>query len=233
MKLKLLKKVEEAKSTVSFYWEPDKEVKYLPGQYFYFTLPKLDFPDPRGTTRHFTLSASPTEVGYLRNTTRIREQSGYKNTLNALPVGSVIDGEGPNGTFSLEDNEVGPHIFIAGGIGITPFRSMIKYVADKNLKTQIHLIYSDSTPEEMPFQKELEELTKSHPNIKVQFVFTKTDGRIDETKIKTYVANWGLEIPKCTWWLCGPPPMVDSMESILGNLQIPFGKVKVEKFTGY
>ena len=233
MRLKLVKKIKEARSTVSFYWGPEKEVKFRPGQYFYFTLPKLDFPDPRGTTRHFTISSSPTEMGYIRNTTRIREESGYKKTIDALAVGSEIEGEGPNGTFLLDDNEQGPHVFIAGGIGITPFRSMIKYVADKNLKTQIHLIYSDSTLEDMAFKKELEELGKSHPNIKIQFILTKTQGRIDEAKIKSFIQDWGLEIPKCTWWLCGPPPMVDAMEEIMGGLQIPFGKVRVEKFTGY
>ena len=233
MKLKLVKKTEEARATTSFYWEPENQVKFLPGQYFYFTLPKLDYPDPRGATRHFTISSSPTESGYIRNTTRIREESGFKKTLNALGVGSQIEGEGPNGTFLLDDKELGPHIFIAGGIGITPFRSMIKYVADKNLKAQIYLIYSDSTAEDMAFKKELEEIVKTHSSIKIQFIFTKTQGRIDETKIKSFLQNWGLEITKCTWWLCGPPPMVDAMEQILGSLQIPFGKVRVEKFTGY
>lgn len=233
MKLKLIKKVEEARSTVSFYWEPEKEVAFKAGQYFYFTLPKLDFPDPRGATRHFTLSSSPTETGYIMNTTRIREESGFKKTLNALPVGTIIEGEGPNGTFLLDDSELGPHIFIAGGIGITPFRSIIKYVSDKNLSTQIFLIYSDSSEEDMPYKKELDDLSKSHPNIKIKFVFTKTEGRIDEDKIKSLSQNWGLEIAKCTWWLCGPPPMVDAMEQIIVKLQIPFGRVRVEKFTGY
>jgi ferredoxin-NADP reductase len=233
MKLKLVKKVEEAIGTKSFYWETEKEVRYDPGQYFYFTLPKLEFPDPRGATRHFTLSSSPTEIGYIQNTTRIRQESGYKKTIDSLPVGSTIEGEGPNGTFLLDDKELGPHIFIAGGIGITPFRSIIKYLSDKKLKTQINLIYSDSTPQDMPFKKELEEMAKVNPNIKIQFVFTKTDGRIDETKIKTYLQTWGLDSSKVTWWLCGPPAMIDAMESLLGSFQIPFGHVRVEKFTGY
>lgn len=233
MKLKLVKKVDEGRGTKSFFWETEKEVRYLPGQYFYFTLLKLDFPDPRGNTRRFTLSSSPTEGKLIRSTTRIREESGYKKTLDGLPVGSVIDGEGPNGTFVLDQNDQGSHIFLAGGIGITPFRSMIKYITDKSLSTQIYLIYSDSTKEDMAFQKELDLLAKSHPNIKIRFVFTKTAGRIDSLRIESFIKNWSLKIENCVWWICGPPPMVDAMEAILGNLQIPFGKVRVEKFTGY
>ncbi len=139
MKLKLIDVRDEARSTKSFFWQAEKAVSYIPGQYFYFTLPKLNYPDPRGATRHFTLSSSPTEGVTLRNTTRIREESGFKKSLSELPVGSEIQGEGPNGTFILDEKEPGPHIFIAGGIGITPFRSMIKYASDKNLTIPIYL----------------------------------------------------------------------------------------------
>ena len=98
MKLRLVKKTDEAKGTKSFFWEPEKKINYLPGQYFYFTLPKMTREDPKGNTRHFTLSSSPTEGNLIRHTTRIRE-SGYKKSLDDLKIGSEILGEGPNGTF--------------------------------------------------------------------------------------------------------------------------------------
>lgn len=233
MKLKLVEVKEEAKGTKSFSWEPEKKFDYLPGQYFYFTLPNLTFPDPRGTTRHFTLSTSPTEGEIIKNTTRVREESGYKKTLLSLPVGSVIDGEGPNGTFVLDENDPNPEIFIAGGIGITPFRSMIKYAADKSLNNQIYLIYSNTNLEDAAFKDELSQISKAHPNIHVEFFVTSKLGHLDELKITQFLTKWDLDISKPTWWLCGPPPMVDSMEQILGKLQIPLGKVRVEKFTGY
>lgn len=233
MKLKLLEKREEAKDTKSFFWQAEKQVSFLPGQYFYFTLPKLNFPDPRGATRHFTISSSPTEAEYLQFSTRMREESGYKKTLDSLPIGAEIESEGPNGTFIFDPQESEPHVFLAGGIGITPFRSMIKYVADKKRVNQIHLIYSDSTPEEMPFQKELQAISESHPNIKIKFVFTKSEGRLDETKIKEITNHWSLVTGHSTWWLCGPPGFVGAMELILGNLQIPISRVRTEKFTGY
>ena len=239
MKLKLVEKKEEAKGTKSFFWESEKPVNYLAGQYFYFTLPSLKYPDPRGATRHFTLSSSPTDGNILRNTTRIRPNSGYKKTLDELDIGTLIDGEGPNGEFILDENEKGPHVFLAGGIGITPFRSMIKYAVDKNLDTAIHLIYSNSVPEEITFREELLLWSKSWPKLKLDMTITKPEesqekwsglvGRIDENLIRKLVAD----ISQPIFWVCGPPAMVSAMEQTLGKLNISSGKVRSEKFTGY
>jgi len=241
MKLKLADKRQEAKGTKSFFWEPEKPVKYLPGQYFYFTLPKLNFPDPKGSTRHFSLSSSPTEGVLLRMTTRIREESGYKKTLDSLDIGAEIEAEGPNGTFVLDESEKGPHVLLAGGIGITPFRSMIKYNLDKNLGTKITLIYSCSIPEEIVFRQELEGyndltqslklfLTVSQPQ-NTKSGWTGLTGRIDESMINKIVPDYSSLNP--TFWLCGPPPMVEAMEKVLGKINISSGKVRSEKFTGY
>src|SRR3989304_2712659 len=239
MKLKLARKLDEAKGTKSFFGEPEKPVSYIAGQYFYFTIPQLKYPDPRGNTRHFTLSSSPTEGNLLRNTTRIRDESGYKRTLDELEIGVLIDGEGPNGTFILDEKETGPHVFLAGGIGITPFRSMVKYAADKNLGTKIHLIYSNSIPEEIAFKEELLNLSKSWPNLKLDMTITKPEetkepwqgltGRVDEALITKLVPDFLQK----TFWVCGPPPMVDAMEGALGKLGLSSGKVRSEKFTGY
>jgi len=239
MKLKLVKTQDEAKGTKSFFWEPEKPVNYLAGQYFYFTLPNLKYPDSRGATRHFTLSSSPTEGNILRNTTRIREESGYKKTLNELEVGTLIDGEGPNGEFILDENEKGPQVFLAGGIGITPFRSMIKYAADKGLNIPIHLIYSNSIPEEIAFRSEIEEIAAKGSWLKLSMTVSKPEeskeswtglvGRIDENLITKLITD----IPNSTFWVCGPPPMVSAMEQALGKLNISSGRVRSEKFTGY
>lgn len=243
MKLTLTEIRDEAKGTKSFFWQPDKTVSFYPGQYFYYTLPSLKYPDPKGSTRHFTISSSPGEGTLLRLTTRIREESGYKKTLAELPVGSVIEGEGPNGTFIFDEKETGPHIFIAGGIGITPYRSMLKYVSEKNIQTPIYLIYSNSIPEEIVFKKELEDLAAAHPNIKLAMTVSKPEeskvawtgltGRIDETLLGKLIGDWKLDVRGCTWWLCGPPPMIDAMEQVLGKLKITSGSVRSEKFTGY
>src|SRR3990172_9740092 len=105
MLLKLKEKVKEAMGTTTFLWESEKSVSYLPGQYFYYTLPKLIYPDSKGPTRHFTLSSSPTEGKLLKLTTKIRKESGFKQTLDALPIGSQVEGEGPSGTFIIDEHE--------------------------------------------------------------------------------------------------------------------------------
>lgn len=243
MKLKLIEKRDEAVGTKSFFWQPDTEVKWLAGQYYYFTLPKLNYPDPRGTTRHFSISSSPTEGSIIRFTTKVREDSGFKKTIDEMPVGSEIEGAGPNGTFILDEKDTGPHIFIAGGIGITPYRSIIKNAIDKNVNTKIYLIYSNSTPEEITFRKELEEWAKIWPNLTIALTishpeeskegWTGLTGRVDETLIKNLLAKWALDVKTPTWWLCGPPAMTDAMEQLVGKLGITSDKMRSEKFTGY
>lgn len=232
MKLKLVEKKDEAKGTVSFFWEPEKPINYVPGQYFYFTQPALKYPDPRGATRHFTLSSSPTEGTLLRNTTRIREESGFKKSLNELPLGAIINGEGPNGTFVLNEQATTPQIFIAGGIGIAPFRSIIKYAFDKKLEVPIYVIYSNSDSD-FAFGAELKEIDAKSDSIKVEFFDSSKSGHLDEIQIKKFVENWKLKIENCVFWLCGPPPMIDAMEEALSKMKIAFGHVKSEKFTGY
>ena len=232
MKLKLVEKKDEAKNTTSFFLKPERPVSFLPGQYIYLTIPTLIFPDSKGATRHFTISSSPTEGEILRVTTRMREESGFKKSLDELPIGAQIDGEGPNGTFVFDEGEKLKNVFVAGGIGITPFRSMIKYIVDKNLTTPIYLIYSNSD-NDFVYKKELDEIVVSHPNIKIQYVVTSVEGHLDEVKIQQIFEIWHLSFDIPTYWLCGPPPMVDTMENILGKMGITSNHIRSEKFTGY
>lgn len=239
MKLTLVEKRNEAEDTKTFFFKPEKRFNYLPGQYFYFTLLKLIQKDSRGPTRHFTLSSSPTEGEIISLTTRIRDESGFKQTLNKLKKGDVIEGEGPNGTFILDEKEKGGHLLLAGGIGITPFRSFVKYHADKNLKTDIHLIYANSTTELIAFRKELEDLANKNKSLKVDMAISRPEeskekwtgltGRIDEAMIKKLV----FDIKTKTFWICGPPGMVEAMEKVMGKLNVSIGNVRTEKFTGY
>ncbi len=230
MKLKLVEKKEEAKGTVSFFWEPEKPVNFLAGQYYYFTIPNLKYPDSRGTTRHFTISSSPTEGDLLRITTRIREELGYKKTLNELPIGAEIEGEGPNGTFIFDEKDMGQQVFIAGGIGITPFRSMVKYALDKNIRTPIYLIYSNSDSQ-FVFKDEFDKWSSQNDYFKVSYFDSSVSGHIDSAKLQPLLTTY--DIQHTTFWLAGPPPMIDAMEQVLGKLKITSDKVHSEKFTGY
>ncbi|MBI3397223.1 FAD-dependent oxidoreductase [Candidatus Woesebacteria bacterium] len=242
MKLILKEIRDEAKGTKSFFFEPEKPIEHRPGQFMYLTLKELKYPDEKGATRHLTISSSPTEGNLIRFTTRIREESGFKKSLSELPVGSEIEGEGPHGTFIISDTEVGPHIFLAGGIGITPFRSIIKYITDKKLPHEVHLIYSNSVPEEIVFRKELEEIAANNSNIEVSMTVSKPEestenwtglkGRIDENLIHELAPSED-EVMSSIWWFCGPPPFVTAMEEMFTKLKIPSNNIRVEKFTGY
>ena len=239
MKLKLIDKKDEAEGTKSFFFEPERQINYLPGQYIYLTLDKLNYPDQRGSTRHFTLSSSPTEGNILRITTRIRQESGFKKTLDELSLNSIVEGEGPNGEFVLDEEKNEPQVFIAGGIGITPFRSMIKYKIENKFKTPIYLIYSNSTVEQITFRQELEKWAKEDKTFKLTMSITKPEeskekwkgltGRIDE-KLIGKLTN---QLIKPVFWVCGPPAMVTAMEEELDKLNINSGQIVIEKFTGY
>lgn len=247
MKLTLVKKQEEARGTVSFFWESDRPIVWRPGQYLYFT---LDLPSDAenlgkqshgSNVRHFTIASSPTEET-IQLTTRIRDDSLYKQTLNKLEIGAIIECTGPRGDFVLDQERENPQIFLAGGIGITPFRSMIKYATDKGLKTPIRLVYSNSTPEDITFKEELDEWAQTNPDLKVSYTITKPGGvtgwegltgRINSLIIENLlkIENLDLKIP--TWWVCGPPMFVSGMQDELQKLSISGDKVEMEQFTGY
>lgn len=229
MNLKLVKKVVEAKDTKSFIFDKPVDFKFEAGQYLYLTLDKLNYPDERGNTRHFTISSSPTE-NFIQITTRIRQESGYKKTLDELPIGSLIEARGPMGSFvfnhSLYANRYS--LFLTGGIGITPFRSMIKYNIDQKLNTPIYLIYSNSDSD-FVFKKELDLWQKENSLLKIEYLNTSKFGRIDFQKLNHFIANH----PISYFWLVGPNMFVDAMEAILEQLNIPSDKILTEKFTGY
>lgn len=232
MKLELTKIKEEARLTKSFFFEPEKDVNWKPGQYFYFTLSHLTHPDSRGDTRHFTISSSPTEGRTIRLTTRIREDSGYKQSLSELPIGTVIEGSGPEGTFVFDEKEQGINLFIAGGIGITPYRSFIKYCVDKNLNLPIYLIYTNSD-HEFVFQDELMKWQKERGFLKTEFIDSSKLGHLDEILLTKLINGWGLTPGKFTPWVTGSPDFVNAIEDLLDKIGVEPPTIRTEKFTGY
>ena len=235
MKLKLIDKKNEAKDTMSFVWEPEDDVNYLPGQYFYFTLPKLSKPDNKGATRHLTISSSPTEGPYIMCTTRIRDESGYKQTLKDLETGTEIEGSGPEGTFVLDENEKGPHVLLAGGVGATPFRTFLKYALDKETNQDFYILTSNSKKNEEIYASEFEKWSE-HKNISYFHTFSQErvedafEGRVELDMIKNCVPKKVLA--SAAFWVSGPPTYVNAVRKIL--VDSPFSKnIRVESFDGY
>src|ERR671918_2110991 len=131
-----------------------REVDFRPGQYFWVTLLDPPYDDEKGPRRHISVVTSPTERGVLGLCTRLRD-SAFKRSLVELPVGAEVEVEEPKGNFVLPEETDRPYVFVAGGIGITVFRSMLRYVAEEGLPHRVTLVYSNRDRESTPFLDEL------------------------------------------------------------------------------
>lgn len=236
--IQFLSKKEVAKDTYSFYFGRPKDFVFLSGQYNRWTLP-ITAGDGRGQLRIFTISSSPLESDYLSLTTKVGV-SDFKKELWQLQENQQISIFGPMGRFTLDESDTRQKVFIAGGIGITPFYSMVLFATVKNLSMPITLLVSFSTPEEAVFYNELTELEKTHPNIKIIYTITHPEasqskwsgetGRISSEMIQKYVPN----VAQSVFYMAGPSPMVESTKKLLlEEMQINNENLKIEQFSGY
>jgi ferredoxin-NADP reductase len=166
LKLKYLGKKKEAEGVYSFIFEKPKDFSFQAGQYLFYTLPNPR-PDNRGITRYFTISAAPSE-DILMLTTRIADEpSTFKKSLMALDAEETIEASGPDGRFVVE-NPNRPLIFVAGGIGITPFRSILKEFSLKGMKPNVQLLYANRDNNTV-YNEEFDSLKKLNPNFSVEY----------------------------------------------------------------
>ena len=219
----------------------NKIFHYVAGQFAFFDIGKV-YDDPKGPIRHFTLTSSPTEE-FILISTRIRD-SPYKKKLDSLQIGSTVKVRGPQGKFTLHEDHSKPAIFLSGGIGVTPFRSMIKYATDKNLPIRIIMIDSNRSRQNILFKNHFDKCADTNKNLKIIYTITEEQskngddewkgekGRIDIAMLKRYLNSGDIE--KGIFYICGPPAMVKAMHNILEvDLQIPAERIKIEEFTGY
>lgn len=202
-----------------------KNFIFYPGQYLDIKL-KFEDKDQRGQTRAFTIASSPSEE-FLMLTTRIGI-SDFKKVLRELKPGQTISSSHPVGTFILDETE--PAVFIAGGIGITPFRSMIKYALDYKLDTPITLIYSNSD-NNFIFKKEFNKWQKQLPNFQVIYHISKVKGRLNKQLLEKIISTFYL-LPS-TFYLAGAPAMVVDFAKILTELGIDEVDIRTDAFDGY
>jgi ferredoxin-NADP reductase len=213
----------------------DPTYEWQAGQNLVLTIPGVE--DPRGDTRPFTVSSSPTEKGFLAMTTKAGE-SPFKKRLSELAPGTEVMIGGPEGEFVLVPGR--PAIFVAGGIGITPFRSMLRFATDTRLEKPLILVYSSATPESIVFRRELEELARRNPALRFEMTVTKPGdskeswtgrtGRIDAELLRH--ALRGVRHPLV--YLAGPPSMVRDHRTILEQeLHLAGEDVRTDEFDGY
>ena len=157
------------------------EVDFKPGQYFWVTLLDPPYDDEKGPKRHISVATSPNDRGVLALCTRLRD-SAFKRSLAELPVGTEVEVEDPKGSFVLPEDTDRPYVFIAGGIGITVFRSMLRYIAEEKLRHRVTLVYSNRDRESTAFLDELPELERTCPSLKVVLTMTEDEGWDGETR---------------------------------------------------
>lgn len=205
----------------SFYFNSSPLPRYNAGQFIELKIPH-DNKDKRGDKRWFTLSSSPTEP-QLSITTKILPEnaSSFKNTLKSLAHGTELNMASPMGDFILPKDATIPLVFIAGGIGCTPFRSMAKYLQDSGETRTITLIYNANSSEEIAF-------TEIFEKFGAQF-YAITDGRITAEKILEIVKN---DLDQ-DFFLSGPEPMIESLTNDMKAAGVNKKRIKTDFFPGY
>jgi ferredoxin-NADP reductase len=235
MRATVKEKREVAKETLMVVFDLDGEhLDYTPGQYFWVELPDRGHQDERGLRRHISIVTSPTERGVLGLATRLRD-SAFKRTLSELAVGDEVQVEEPKGTYLLPEETDRDYVFVAGGIGITVFRSMLRYIADQGLPYRITLVYSNRDRESAAFLDELDELEQQIPGLRVVLTMTKDanwDGErrhVDEAMLRDHLGD----LDGYTFFVAGPPGLAEGIDAMLKEAGVDEERLHIGKFAGY
>ncbi len=225
MKLRFKSQKQEVQGIRSFIFEPEEPLDWQPGQYMHYLLPHED-EDERGHERWFTNSAAPFE-NHVMISTRIDPQrsSSFKLALQALQPGDEIEGDGPEGDFTVE-NTARNYIFVAGGIGITPFRSILAAAGHKGTQLKVNLLYANRD-NNIAFKEELDKLAANNPNLKIEYIVNPN--KIDKQLLKQRIDATQNPIV----YVSGPKPMVLDFADQLSELGLSNDNIKIDDFPGY
>jgi len=235
VRAKIKEKREVAKGTLLVVFDLlGAEVDFRAGQYFWVTLLDPPYDDEKGPRRHISVVTSPNERGVLGLCTRLRD-SAFKRSLAELSVGTEVDVEQPKGNFLLPDDTDRPYVFIAGGIGITVFRCMLRYIAEEQLPYRVTLIYSNRDRASSAFLDELAELEHKE-NLRVVLTMTDDpdwDGESRRIGADLLHEHLGSDLGSFEYLVAGPPPMVEGVEETLRTVGVPAESIHPDRFSGY
>ncbi|MBN2043081.1 MAG: hypothetical protein JW754_04725 [Candidatus Aenigmarchaeota archaeon] len=230
--LKLVRVTKESEDVKTFRFEPDKPVEFHTGQYIMLS----GEINGEKVTRCYSVSSSPSHQDYVEITFKVYPDGKFSPFLWNMKEGDTIQGKGPMGFFCFDKCDVKDMVFIAGGTGIAAFTGMVRYATEKGLDVKMMLIYSARNPEEIVFRDELFGIEKKNP--KFRFVVTITrpwtsktkwegrTGRIDAEFLKETISDPENK----TFYLCGPPKMVESTKEMLKEIGVKEDKVKAERW---
>ncbi|HMA05183.1 MAG TPA: FAD-dependent oxidoreductase [Methanomicrobiales archaeon] len=221
--------IERAPGVKSFRFPRPDEFQYDPGQWMFITIGKGG-----EMTKHFTISSSPTEGEFIEFTKKITDHE-FSLALDRMRAGDPVTIDGPYGEFTFKGEYPGIGM-LTGGIGITPFRSMIRYCTDKQIPSRITLLYGNHNEESIVFRRELEEMGSRNPNLAIRHCLSHPGedwagrrGHVDRAVIEEEIPDYLERV----FYVCGPPALVTGLVGALGTLQVPPSQVKVEDFPGY
>jgi ferredoxin-NADP reductase len=234
-----------AERTMSFMFSKPADWTFRAGQFIDITLLNPPMTDAEGDTRGFSISSAPSE-DVITITTRLRG-SAFKRNLQELPLGTLVKIEGPFGDLAFEPGR--PAVVLTGGIGITPFRSIVVEASRQGgLGQRVVLMYSNRRPTDAPFLAELQALAERDSHL--TFVPTMTDlepsdewlgerSRIDAALLRRHLDSVSSMLfvadgpPEPIYYLTGPPGLVQALRSLLVELGIGSDDIRTEEFTGY
>jgi len=231
----IIKKEEVAEGTMAFYFERPNNFEFKAGQSMDVTLLNPSETDQEGDVRAFSIASAPHEM-HLMITTRMRD-TAFKRVLKNSPAELEI--EGPFGSFTLHENIARPAVFLVGGIGITPFYSMLKDAAERKLAHTISLFYSNRRPEDAAFLRELGALQEKNEN----FTFVPTMTEMENSKLlwtgeRGYITvellNAHMPIrTNAIYYAAGPRVMVTAMRKLVNDSGVSNDDIRTEEFSGY
>jgi ferredoxin-NADP reductase/Na+-translocating ferredoxin:NAD+ oxidoreductase RnfD subunit len=234
--LQLKQKLQIAPDIYDFIFVPQRKLAFAPGQYMEWTLGHQDA-DSRGNRRYFTLASAPTENNIRIGVKFSQESSSFKQAMLAMDEHTEIVAGQLAGDFVLPRDPQQKCVFIAGGIGITPFRSMIKYLLDTHQQRPIVLLYASRSASRFVYQ---DVFAQAQRELGLKTIYRVTDpagapaawnenaGRITPELIKREIPDYR----DCVYYISGPPTMVASFKHALGELGIAARQIKTDLFPG-
>jgi len=234
---KLLNRFEVAQDTMAFHFEKPMEFDFKPGQSTDLTLMNPPETDTEGNTRTFSIASAPFE-NQLMFATRMRD-TAFKRSLKKVAIGTIVKMDLAMGSFTLHKNPAKAAVFLAGGIGITPFFSIVRQADHDRAPHKLYLFCSNRRPEDAPFLDTLQELEKSNPNFKLICTMTDMTKSTKEWKGETGLVDKGMLLRHLTalqgpiYYIAGPPAMVAGVRKVLVAANGDEDDIRIEDFAGY
>jgi ferredoxin-NADP reductase len=236
-KVKLKSRSEIAAGTMAFHFEKPAGFTFTAGQCGDFTLLNPPETDAEGNVRSFSLASAPFEED-LMIATRMRD-TAFKRSLKTVPLGTELTLEAPWGELILHDDARIPAVFLTGGIGITPVRSMVLQATHNHLPHKLTLFYSNHRPEDAAFLDELTAAQTANPNFTLVASMSEMEksaaqwrgetGHVIKTMLMKYIDDLTLPI----YYISGPPEMVAAMQKTLDDAGVKTSSIRAEDFSGY